>query len=75
VKTQILRAIGNMFYYNDTGRETYLQTCGIELLIRTCKYAAQIDYKNCSDEEKEENNVLIAVLLGCLHNLTNENGE
>ena len=64
-----------MFYYNDMGRETYLQTCGIDLLIETCKYGAQIDYKNCSDEEKEENNVLLTVLLGCLHNLTNENGS
>jgi hypothetical protein len=58
----------------DNGRLAFLKSCGINKLLDLCKYCSSLDYTNSSDEDKKEKNTLIAVVLGCLHNVTNENG-
>lgn len=59
----------------DQGRLTFLNSNGVEDLIDLCKYCVSLDYSNCrNDEEINEKSTLISVSLGCLHNVTNENG-
>ena len=74
-RTQLCRAIGNLCYYNDKARLDFLNTCGIENLFEHLTYCTRLDYTNSSDEDKKNMNMLITVSLGCLHNLTNENGS
>jgi hypothetical protein len=59
----------------DQGRIAFLNSNGIEDLIDLCKYCSLVDYSNCQNEEETNvYNTLISVSLGCLHNVTNENG-
>ena len=52
----------------------YLNSCGLQKIFDLCEYCSKLDYNNVSDEDKKEKNTLIAFVLGCLHNITNENG-
>lgn len=72
-RVQLCRAIGNLCYYNDKARLDFLTTCGLNDLFGLCKYCTTLDFTNSSDEEKKLKNTLITVVLGCVHNLTNEN--
>lgn len=74
-RIQLCRAIGNLCYYNDKARLDFLNTCGLENLFQHLTYCTRLDYTNSSDENKKNMNMLITVSLGCLHNLTNENGS
>jgi endo-1,4-beta-D-glucanase Y len=46
----------------------------LQKIFDLCEFCSKLDYNNISDEDKKEKNTLIAVVLGCLHNITNENG-
>ena len=74
-RIQICRALGNLCYYNDKARLEYLNSCGLTCLVDMCQYCTGFDRTNSSDEQKKTKNTLIAVTLGFLHNLTNENGS
>ena len=59
----------------DTGRMKYLSTCGLGAFLSLCKYCTNLEFTNISEEDRLEKNTLITVALGCLHNITNENGN
>ena len=61
-------------FKSDTGRLAYLKSNGLSHLFESCKYCTSIDLTSCSEEEKKSRINLITVILGCLHNVTNENG-
>lgn len=71
-RIQLCRAMGNLCYYNDKARADFL-ACGLSDFFNLCKYCASLDFTNSSDEEKKQKNTMITVVIGCLHNLTNEN--
>lgn len=73
-RTQLFRAIGNLCYYNDKARMDML-ACGLTDLFGQFTYCTTLDFTNSSDEEKKAKHTLITVGIGCLHNLTNENGD
>jgi|LakMenEpi03Aug12_release.lakeMendotaPanAssembly.Ray.scaffolds.fasta_scaffold2964241_1 hypothetical protein len=55
---------------------SYLNSGGLVHLFETCNYCSNFNFDEInSDEEKIAKNTLITVLLGCLHNVTNENGK
>ena len=72
-RTQLCRALGNLCYYNNKARQDFL-SCGLDDFYNLCQYCTTLDFTNSSDEDKKQKNTLITVSLGCLHNLTNENG-
>jgi len=52
----------------------FLNSCGekgIQNLIDLCKSCAQLN----PAETTEQDHTLMSVVLGCIHNLTNENGN
>ncbi len=59
----------------DYGRSKYLNSCGLQAFINLCNYSANLTFENISEEERAVRNTLITVTLGCLHNITNENGK
>jgi hypothetical protein len=74
-RIQICRALGNLCYYNDKARLAYLNSCDLNNLFGLLKYCTDSNYSNCSEEEICNINILLAVTIGFLHNLTNENSN
>lgn len=72
-KIQICRAIANMCYYNDIGRLALLKANGLLPLMELCKNTTEFDRASLTPKELEDRHMLIQVVLGCLHNITNEN--
>ena len=59
---------------SDAGRLAYLKSNGLSHLFESCRYCTSVDLTSCSEEERKNKITLITVILGCLHNVTNENG-
>ncbi len=75
-RVQLLRAMGNLCYYNDKARKDLL-ACGLDELFKLLEYCTGLEpaVDNSCDEEKGSKSLLVTVAIGCLHNLTNENEE
>lgn len=59
----------------DSGRLAYLKSDGLSHLFESMTYSTNSDHSTLSDEDKNTKYTLITVLLGCLHNISNENGK
>ena len=56
----------------DRGRIAYLDSCGgLQHLVNVCQRACELQQQQPSDAELTR----MAVSIGCLHNVTNENGK
>ncbi len=73
-RIQLLRAMGNLCYYNDKARMDFL-ACGLDGLFSLLEFCTKLELQvnNSSDEEKRLKSLMVTVAIGCLHNLTNEN--
>ena len=58
----------------DNGRLTFLNTCGLDNLIDLCIYCGKLEFSISDPQKSVEKDTLVSVSLGCLHNVTNENG-